>query len=130
MIDYAMSYEYLIRRAHQCGRYGVEGANADIYRSYERAALAYEDASAGRPTFSTRSKEELAFKAGEETGAIITYLRTALEKLQTDFEDRFNEEQREGLESCEMALLSSKREDIERVIDKATEISVAAGIYP
>lgn len=28
----AMHYEYFIRRAHQVGRYGVKGANAEIYR--------------------------------------------------------------------------------------------------
>ncbi|MHA4895634.1 hypothetical protein ACXZ1K_12845 [Pedobacter sp. PWIIR3] len=39
--DNAMSYEYLIRRAHQCGRYGVAGADADTYRSLVRNASTY-----------------------------------------------------------------------------------------
>lgn len=31
----AMSYEILVRRAYNCGRYGRKGADADIYRSLE-----------------------------------------------------------------------------------------------
>ena len=39
MEEYAMSYEYLIRRIFQCGRYGVAGANADEYRRLERKII-------------------------------------------------------------------------------------------
>ena len=33
----AMNYEFLIRRVNHCGRHGVKGADADIYRRMERA---------------------------------------------------------------------------------------------
>lgn len=37
MNDEAMDYEYLVRRAFQCGRFGVVDANADNYRGLESA---------------------------------------------------------------------------------------------
>lgn len=33
----ALNYEYLIRACHDCARYGVPSANADIYRSFDKA---------------------------------------------------------------------------------------------
>ena len=44
----ALGYEYLIRRAHYCGRYGVHGADADTYRSYEREESRYMSAKAAK----------------------------------------------------------------------------------
>lgn len=29
-----MQFEYVIRRAHHCGRYGAAGADADLYRGF------------------------------------------------------------------------------------------------
>ena len=39
----AMNYENLIRRVNQCGRHGVKGADADIYRKMERAEMHLTD---------------------------------------------------------------------------------------
>jgi hypothetical protein len=39
----AMNYEHLIRRVNQCGRHGVKGADADIYRRMERAEMHLAD---------------------------------------------------------------------------------------
>lgn len=37
----AMEYEFLLRRVYNCGRRGVSGADADIYRQMEHAERAY-----------------------------------------------------------------------------------------
>jgi hypothetical protein len=35
----AMGYEFLIRRVYHCGRHGVKGADADVYRKLEKAEI-------------------------------------------------------------------------------------------
>ena len=46
--EMALEYEYLIRAAFNCGRCGVAGANADIYRGLEREA-SLADSGQGNP---------------------------------------------------------------------------------
>ncbi len=39
----AMDYEFLLRRVYNCGRHGVKGADADIYRRMEKAGWHLND---------------------------------------------------------------------------------------
>jgi hypothetical protein len=65
---YAMNYEYLIRRAHQVGRFGVEGGDTDTFRALERANSMYESekglTEAGKQKQWNKSLESLAFEYG------------------------------------------------------------------
>lgn len=133
MVD-AMTYEYLIRRAYQCGRYGVSGADADIYRAYERKEIIYrkdkEAIENGTPRIRTGSIDDLAHEAGIASGEIATHLESAIEKVLKDYDNQFNQNQKDILQDCIDKLLSPTKDNIEDAIQRATDVMVEMKIFP
>lgn len=68
--EMALEYESLIRAAFNCGRYGVAGANADIYRGLEREAHLAGSEEGGR------------FELGLIMGRVVAYIENALKTVQ------------------------------------------------
>lgn len=65
----AMEYEHLITAAFKCDRYGVAGADADIYRGLE--ARASQAASGGGDPF----------ELGVSMGRVVAYIENALKTV-------------------------------------------------
>lgn len=128
----ALDYEYLIRRAHQCGRHGVNGANADIFRRYERAERLYrsekENDEMGKPRQWGESIETLSFKSAEKSREVTFHLSSAIEKVLMDFEMIIGKEQREILENCIRKLYKPNYTTIKEVIKEAQTVMIELGL--
>ena len=130
----AMNYEYLIRRAFQCGRFGVAGANADIFRSLERSYGLYtrekELKAAAKPKEWNKSIEELALEYGRKSGEVAAFLDSAISKVLHDYENRLSPEQKEELNQCLSDLFEPSFDDILHVIERSEKVMLELGIYP
>ncbi|MFV8441860.1 hypothetical protein [Flavobacterium sp. LB2P44] len=124
MDDFALRYEYLIRSAFQCGRYGVPGANADTFRALERSfVLSRDNTDAAR-------KEDLLFNYAFDCGEVATYIITAIEKFAKDFDQQLNPAQNQEIEDITMLLDNSDIIKIEEAIERSEALMVAFGRYP
>ncbi len=84
--EMALEYESLIRAAFNCGRYGVAGANADIYRGLEREAHLAGSEEGGR------------FELGLIMGRVVAYIENALKTVQKKHST--NREFTEKIDEC------------------------------
>lgn len=126
----AMDYEYLMRRALQCGRSYDKGADADIYRRLERSSSLFKQATdakaAGQsstwgkpvPELEQEYRSRLYEVSDNVDRAIAIVLR----------EHSFTEQQRQALEECRKKLIQPTFGALDEVIDKAQDIMVGAGI--
>jgi hypothetical protein len=130
MDGYALSYEYLLRRAHKCGRNGVAGANADVYRHFEKAHAEYKEVKSGKPKFTNKSLEEAFGDYMLCCGEVSAYIITAIDKVRKDCKDLLNKKQDSELEQVEILLIKPDIEKIEKSIEKAQEIMMEIGLYP
>jgi len=118
----AMSYEAIVRFANgDCGRYGVAGADADIYRGFERAGAYYNERMAN-PNVHPNNLAELTLKYGIAIGEISAYLNDSIERIENLFEGRLTEEQSQVLSSSTSALLEPTSEAIVTVIEKVSDL--------
>lgn len=124
MNESALNYEYLIRRAFQCARYGVPGANADVFRALERSFVLNRDNN------NVNQSEELLFDYAFNCGEVATYIITAIEKFAKDFEENLTTEQSEEVEDIISLLNNSRIEQIEGAIERAQALMIAHGRYP
>lgn len=130
MDEFAISYEYLIRRAHKCGRHGVAGANADTYRGFERAYAEYNEAKSGKLRFTTKTPEQAFGNYMLRCGEISAYLLTAIDKVRRECIKELSSKQNKKLEDLEILLISPDIEKIEKTIKKAQDIMIEIGLYP
>ncbi|MGB1315462.1 MAG: hypothetical protein ACPG4Y_05545 [Chitinophagales bacterium] len=128
----AMGYEYLIRRAHQCGRYGVSGANADEYRRLIRKANMYISEKAlvenNQPRQWGEPLEKMLADYMVSLGQIIAYIKTATSKVQNDHYNDLTTVQREELEEVEMLMHEANIESITEAIDRANAVFKELGL--
>ncbi len=110
----ALHYEYLIRAAFKCGRYGVAGADADIYRRLER--VSWREPSGGVDPF----------KLGVRVGGVAAHIENALESVKKKY--RHNEEFIEKIEECICLLCDPTKEKIDECIDKTWEAFRSIGL--
>ena|SRR3990167_7742885 len=131
-MENALAYEYLIRRVHQCGRYGVEGADADIYRELENAEVLYRTGKEyfenGKLQQQNKSLEYVAFDYGEKCGEITVHIKIAIEKIFTNYSNNLNDEQKEELENCKIELIRPDLSKIKNTIEKVEEIILKIGV--
>jgi len=130
MDEFAMSYEYLLRRAHKCGRYGVAGANADIYRGFERAFAEYKEVKSGKPKFTTKTLDEVLSNYMLRCGEVSAYILTAVDKVRRECKQQLTKKQDSKLEEVEILLISPDIIKIEKSIKKAQETMIEIGLYP
>ena len=105
-----MQYEYLVRRAFNCGRGGVYGAEAGIFDSLVAAVATPMHGEAPKPNF----------KMGLAMGAVITWMMASFQKIHNDnFE---NDIVRETMNECMNILDEPSMENIDRAGDLACKI--------
>jgi len=120
----ALNYEYLIRRAFQCGRYGVPGANADTYRALERSYVLSRDNN------TPALHDELLIKYAFDCGEVSTYINVAVEKFSKDFEEQLTEEENQEIEDIISLLHEATMVEIDQAIERAEVLMIARGRYP
>lgn len=120
----ALKYEYLIRRAFQCGRYGVPGANADTFRALERSYVLYRDNN------TPARHDELLIKYAFDCGEVATYINVAIEKFSKDFEEQLTAEENQEIEDIISILNESTIVEIKQAIERAEFLMIARGRYP
>ena len=110
----ALDYEYLIRAVFKCGRYGVAGADADIYCRLERA------------TWGEPSRVVDPFKLGVRVGEVAAHIENALESVKEKYPH--DEGFIEKIEECICLLVNPTKEKIDECIDKAWEVFRSIGL--
>ena len=124
MSDYAMRYEYLIRRAFDCGRFEVSGANADIFRGLESNFVHLRD------NKGVNSPEEKMQKYAFSCGEVATYIKVAVEKFAKKFNNELTEEQKQEVQDIINLLFDATINEIEQAIDKGETLMLEKGVYP
>jgi hypothetical protein len=125
MNDYALRFEYLMRRAFQCGRYGVPGANADIFRALESNFVRFRD------NTNADSHDECLRKYASYCGSVSTYIETAIEKFAKDYDKKLTAKQNQEVEDLLTLLYDDATiETIEQVIDRTEDLMLQHGVYP
>lgn len=130
----AMSYEYLIRRAHQCGRHGVAGADADTYRRLLRnSRMYYSEMDA------IKNKQERTWLKSEaemlgdymlSCGEVKGYLFTAIQKVKRTHEIDLTDEQYNELEDVEVLLINPDLNKINEAIQRTEAVFLALKLFP
>ena len=96
-----MIYEYLIRTANNCRRFGTAGANADIFRSLERTFAIN--------SFATDIEKGIAL------GTVSAYMIDALDRMIRS--ENYNADKKEILQSLHDSLLNPTLNKIDEVLD-------------
>jgi hypothetical protein len=115
----AMNYEYLIRRVNQCGRHGVKGADADIYRRMERAETHLTN------PYWNKTQEEKEHDYRISFTEVSRYVSKAIKNGIDQIEYRATEEEKDQLKKMvkevdDFDFYNKKR--IEEIIDSSDEI--------
>ncbi len=119
----ALTYEYLIRRAHQCARYGAAGADADTFRNFEK--LSSSVAASGSD--GSKKYNEYMFSAGK----VCAYLKTAITFVLNTYESKLSNDQKTELEDVELLLSYPPTEaKIFEAIGRAEAVMLAIGLFP
>lgn len=129
-----MNYEYLIRRAYNCGRHGVAGANADVYRGLERNHARYTQAmheiENDLPRTWGQDITEMNYNLGVSSGEVSAYISSAIKKVEADHADNLSEEQIAELDNCKAELNSPNMDVIEDILERAETVMLDLGLYP
>jgi hypothetical protein len=132
--DNAMSYEYLIRRAHQCGRYGVAGADADTYRRLIRNAGTYyceTEAIKNKTQRRTlKSEQDMLADYMLSCGEVNGYIKTAIDKVKKDYGSKLTDEQYNELEEVEVLLISPNLSKITEALIRTEKIFLELQLFP
>ena len=132
--DNAMSYEYLIRRAHQCGRYGVAGADADTYRRFLRNASTYYSEMEAIKNKTERkwlkSEQDMLADYMRSCGEVKGYISTAIEKVKKDYDNELTDEQYNELEEIGVLLISADIQKITEALVRTEKVFLDLKLYP
>ena len=121
----AMSYEYLIRKAYNCGRGGAGGkAEATIYRKMERA----ENALKMRMSATTNSDLEYDYRSAAM--GVSMNVNDALRKvISGSFFSEKNKKSKKRLEElASIIAMNTDRKTIDEIIEEAHGIFKELGI--
>lgn len=105
-----MQYEMLVRRAFNCGRGGVYGAEAGIFDNLVREIAIPMHGEAPQPNF----------EMGLAMGAVISWMKAAFQKIHDDNMD--NDQIRETMNECMEILSVPSMESVDKAGDKACEL--------
>lgn len=130
MNDQAMDYEYLVRRAFQCGRLGVTGANADNYRGLEMAEARYSTEMKKGQTKNEERAKELLFKYGQKIGEVSSYVESAINHVQKNYNSELTDEQKKILSECTIKLPTNSTDELFKVVKSAEAVMIELGLYP
>lgn len=105
-----MQYEMLIRRAFNCGRGGVYGAEAGIFDNLVSEVAIPMHGEAPQPNF----------KMGLAMGEVISWMKAAFQQIHDD--NMENDNIRETMNECLEILSDPSMENIDKAGDKACEL--------
>lgn len=120
----ALQYEHLIRRAFQCGRYGVPGADADTFRGLETSFVNSRD------NTDAARHDQLLFKYAFDCGEVAAYVGVAVNKFAKDFELELNDTEKQEIEDVLGLLDEATIDEIEQAGERAEILMVAHGRFP
>lgn len=112
----ALEYEYLIRAVFKCDRWGVAGADADIYRHLEREVASANSGKGDR------------FELGLAMGRVVAYIKDALKTVLK--EHSANKEFTAKIDEC-LCLINSDptMEKIDVCVAQAREAFKSIGLF-
>jgi len=127
MDGYALSYEYLIRRAHQCGCYGRKGADADIFRrlKYDVILFANADKEAIRTGIISNSNQnikKLLDKHVKNVNEVSSHIRKAIDHVKKKYRTKLTDVQYYELEKIEILLIEPNINKINEAIKRAEKV--------
>lgn len=130
----AMSYEYLLRRIYQVGRYGKKDVDADVYRSFEHAERLYTleqgNIAKGLPRIDNRSITQLETEYRVGCKHIWLIIAKALKAGYEKFGHQFTSDQKQIFEHLFVEPKELTKDHLDQVIDTAESIFVKYKIYP
>lgn len=110
-MDAQMKYEYIIRMAHGCPRYGVPEANALVYDNYD--------------------DNNLNFEQGLRLGKIVTSIRYAVDKVLKEHSSTLPENLKEELEELsDEGLMNTAKIDLNTTVSRILEIFQSINLRP
>ncbi len=114
--EMAMKYEHLITAAFKCDRWGVAGANADLYHFLEHQA-------------SLESSEKGdKFELGVIMGRVVAYIENALKTVRK--EHSANNEFTEKIDEClSLIIPDPTMPKINACVDQAREAFESIGLF-
>ncbi|WP_417369848.1 hypothetical protein [Flavobacterium beibuense] len=133
MVD-AMSYEYLLRRIYQVGRYGKENVDADIYRNLEDTEALYrmdlENIEKKQPRISVKKIDDLEYDYRVESRKIWSIITEAIRKGNSKYSYTFTKNEITTLENLLIEPTMITKEHIDNIIEIAQNIYIKHKIYP
>lgn len=115
----AIDYEYLLRQVYNCGRHGVKGADADLYRKLEYAETQLTDPDWNK----TQEQKEHDYRS------VFVEVRMHVRKAVRDGKEKIKysalKEEMKKLEEMESALHKLNFYDkkiLDEIIDNASDI--------
>lgn len=122
----ALYYESIIRWAHGVGRYGMPAANADVYRSFERAHTLYQSerqlADENKPRQWGASVEELEGEFQIEAGRISVNLQDAIAAMRKKYVHKLTDVQHAHLDKTITDLNKPTYESIRKSIESLVDL--------
>lgn len=117
----ALDYEYLIRAAHNIGRFEIIAANADIYRGLHTSYVYYRDNN------DANLNDELLFKYAFDCGEIATNIKVAIYKFEKDLSTQLSEEDKHELNEICSLLNNTNIDGIDEAIERTQEVFINNG---
>ena len=125
-MDQSMNYELVIRRAYKCARGGVKGADADIFRRYERALRIYflckKAKEKGEIPPRKDSLMDLEYDSNVHAGEIVSNLDDALDQVYKRYGPRLTSGQSEQIKNCRILLQDRTYKSIVTCMENANKL--------
>lgn len=129
-----MSYEHLIRRIYQVGRFGNDDANADIYRNLEKAERLYvleiENIEKNQPRISKQSIDDIAYEYRVQCRKVWAIITEAILKGISKYNGTFLEDEVTAMKNSLIEPKTVTKEHIDNAIEITQKIFVKHKIYP
>ena len=133
MID-AMSYEHLLRRIYQVGRFDNPDINADVYRALERSERSYaldiDNIEKKQPRISTKSIDDLAYEYRVQCRKVWSIIEVAITSGIRKHKGTFTESEVKEMKKSIIEPKTVTKKHIDNAIDIVEKIYVAHEIYP
>lgn len=122
----AYEYENFITSVHQCFRFEVLWADADIFKWLEQfdVLLQEEIRKQGALNYRNIEIERLEFQLGRETGEVSTHLIIAIEMILIQYEKNLSYQDKELLMDMKKSLKTAEINDITCMLKRAATNAV------
>ncbi len=130
----AMSYEYLLRRIYQIGRFDSPDINADVYRALEQSERSYtldlENIKKKQPRINAKNIDELAYEYRVQCRKVWSIIEVAITSGIKKHKGTFTESEVKEMEKSIIEPKIVTKEHIDNAISITEKIYIAHKIYP